>query len=874
MTARRHAFIRSLPEVHFAVLVSFMVLSGGGGLTCAAGMDGGGASARAAAFELDIAPENATKQIDMTSPVKSASFRFQVRNTGDSSLPLCDLMLTPWDFPQESWTYNFVPSLPAQIESGETKSFFLVIYPHSDAGAKLYTFKLQGKGMAPVSNSITVYLDILQYGDVEVRAPPPQDADPGDTLEYVFELANTGNGNDEFVITSVECSIVAISPYLRDGNNRTGAVGYGQSVNKTVVVVIPQGMATTEGTAGFQLALSARSGFNSSQDDTNWTLIRVNHTYNLDLVVSPLWATLVPGRPAGFNITVVNGGNGNDRISLNVTPRFDALSWTVVLGQGSFSLAAGGNGTTVLEIIAPEEVLPGSYCLNISALSSGPPSGPPGRLQILECQIPLVRGLWAPELDFQSPYPIYPGELIQFAFNFTNVGNTDEFINVTWVEKPLNWSGFVQGFESPWLAPQETRWVNLTLIPPLDRSDLPVGDYHVKLRVANADLTAVLDFTFGMTRKPISEWNLLGGSHDDVIYPGVQPLRNFTFSLVNTGEAVENISLAVDGDNAEWGSLEVDRVSLGPDESKSLNLTVRVPAASEGGRRCALNVTATSDDGAGISRTAGFSFRLVVVDLRPVPGSLSFSPPNPEAGSQVRIRVELENLGSDIARYVNVGFLGPDMEQIGLRNISTISRVDGRVTAEILWIGVPEGQNNISVIVDPDGIIPEPDKANNRISAVVTGYLSDLVIDGAPVIQRAGKNVTRVPLGSGVEVTVTVRNIGNYSLDLQSVKVVLSDRQTGEQDIFVINRLPAGGSVNVTFKLAKPKVGTRVITVRVNPDGAVHEKTPDNNEKSGTFYVYEGGPGPTGLPIILVAAVIVLVLLALVAAVVLRHPTR
>jgi uncharacterized membrane protein len=853
-----------------AVLLSSGLLLGGEAGICISAADEGGAFPRAAYYELSIAPENATKYIDPSTSVKSASYRFQVRNTGDSSLPYCNLALSPWDFPPDSWSYNFIPSAPFDVEVGSSVSVSLVILPAVDAEAKRYAFQLQGKGAGVNSNSITIYLDILQYANLLVKAPPVQSAYPGQTLEYVFEIVNTGNGKDEFIVTDVECSVTALTPYLKDGDNRTGDVGYKQSVNKTVVVVIPPGAKTTEGSAGLQLALWARSAFNSSRDDINWTLLQISHVYGLDLNILPPEATLVGGETAVFNISVVNLGNGKDNITLELTPRFDMQSWTVYLGTRWFFLPAGGCATTNLTMVPPEMAPPGTYGLTLSAQCSGPPypENPVRRYASINITVPQLRRLSAPKLDFVAPEPIAAGDTVVFGFSFDNLGNSEETVDIAVVEKPRNWGAVIDVPERLSLAPGMTRWLNLTVLAPFDRNESPPGDYFVSLRVASADRSEVLDFSFLVARRPFHEWGLLAtGAREAVLYPGVRAVHNFTFEVANTGDAAEEIRFTIRGDRSGWGMLQPGSISLGPGEKKTLNLTVTVPEGTEGGQRFAFDVTAASKDGAVDAKTLDFLIVVVVVELRAVTGSLSFFPSGPEAGMSVRIRVKVENSGADPARNVTVAFLGPDMKLIGMRNLSSISRGDGQVSVEFDWDGVSEGQNNISVVVDPDGIIPEPDKANNRISAVVTGYLSDLVIDGAPVIQRAGKTVTRVPLGSGVEVTVTVRNIGNYSLDLQSVKVVLSDRQTGEQDMFVINWLAAGGSVNVTFKLAKPKVGTRVITVRVNPDGAVHEKTPDNNEKSGTFYVFEGGPGPTGPPVFVVAAVAVLIFVALAAAV-------
>jgi len=121
---------------------------------------------------------------------------------------------------------------------------------------------------------------------------------------------------------------------------------------------------------------------------------------------------------------------------------------------------------------------------------------------------------------------------------------------------------------------------------------------------------------------------------------------------------------------------------------------------------------------------------------------------------------------------------------------------------------------------------------------------------------------------------VTVRNLGNYSLDLISVPVVLTDHLTGEKKIFIIDALPARGSVNLTFTLNDLKIGTHPISVKVNPDGVIWEKTPANNDKSGSLEVYEGGPGEARGPSVLILAAVVIVFIAVTLTVIAFRPRR
>ena len=833
--------------------------------------DEGGASARAACYELSIAPENATQKVNASTSVKSATYPFKIKNTGDTALPCCDLVLFPWNFPPEEWSYNFVPSMPSEIDPNDPpKSFLLVIYPPADAEAKRYTFQLQGKSGVS-SNSIAINLDVLQYGNVLVKAPAPQSADPGGTFEFVFELSNTGNGKDRFQITSVETSAPAISAHLKDGDSWTGQVGYRQSANKTVVVVLPAGMPTTEGTAGFQLSLLARSEFSPSQDDVNWSSIQVNHIYDLSLGASPPSARLMPGELGEFNVTVLNLGNGNDRITLNVTTSFDSRSWTILLGKSWFNIPAPGNDMTKLKVTPPPNALQGSdYRINLTAVSSGPAGAPIERNLSLDITILPARGLFAPMLDFVAPEPIDRGESVRFAFNFTNIGNIAETVDVTVVDRPLNWTAVLDVPSDIPMPPQATREANLTVQTSADRDYSAAGKYHVKLRVANADRSAALDFSFGMTIRPFYDWDLtVVGPKDVLLYPYIDSVHIFTMNVTNVGDGGDEIRLTVGGDLARWGALDSGVLPVGIGENRTVNLTVRVPDGTEAGKEYGLNVTAASKNRPGLVKTVDFSVMVVVMDLRVKAGSLLFAPREPEVGTTVKLRATVENLGTQAALDVGVAFFGPDRELIEIRYLPSIAPRDGSAGIEFTWEGFSEGDNDITVMVDPDDRIPESDEDNNRMCGVLVGLWSDLVIDNALLFRKDGRTVDRVPPGSEVVVTVTVRNLGNHSLNLLSVPVLLRDSFTGEEKMFLIEELPARNSLNVSFNLENLKPGTHLISVKVNPGGALREKTQNNNEMSGSLKVYEGGPRDVEDPwaparvavvaVILVAALIVII---------------
>ena len=681
----------------------------------------GGASPRGALYTLSIISANTTRWVDASTPQKSATYGFQVQNTGDSDLPFCDLQLYPWTFPPDKWSYNFIPSSPFQVASGTTKTILLVIYPAADADAKRYTFQIKAKSPSPVSNSIAINLDVRQYPGVLVKAPPAQSANTGETLDFDFEIQNTGNAKDKFFIVSVECSIASLVPYLKDGNNWTNDLAPTKSAIKTVEVQILFGTKTTEGTAGLQLSMTVESNFNLSKQDINWTYMQIYHTYDLSLSISPQSAVLLPGELAEFTVAVLNLGNGNDNITVNITTSFDSSSWTVNLGRPSFYLAAQRQNSTTLKLTPPLNALKGgNYRVDVTATSSGPlfPETPVQRIESLTIAIQQVKKIDVPVRSFTAPAPIGPGEVVRFPFNFTNMGNGEDTINITVIEKPLNWYATLDFFQNIRVQPFSRQDVSLTVQSSINRNESLYQTYEVKLQLANSDRSSRYNLTFEIPIKPVYDWDF---SVEEPTTGAVNPYARaeYSFSLLfaSSGNVADDIALAVGGDYAAWGTLDTSALSLGYGEQKIVRLAVDVPQSAEVGRFYSVIVTATSQNDPTITKEVSVSVQVVHMDMSVVPAdSIEINQQvwneyKTTIGTVLNITVTVRNDGSDSVRGVDIKFFDNDV-LFDERNTSTIATLK---TAKftVPWTASNLGVHVLTAKVDPANTLGEVNVNNN-----------------------------------------------------------------------------------------------------------------------------------------------------------------
>jgi uncharacterized membrane protein len=701
----------------------------------------GAASARASSYILSIVSANATQTVNPTTQMKSATYGFQVKNTGDTNMPAANLLLTPWNFQPGTWSNNFIPT-PIEVAPGETKTVLLIIYPSLDAEAKRWTFTLKGASGVS-SNQISINLDIKQFGGVEIIPPPTKQAYPGETLEFDFTIVNTGNGKDKFFIERVETGVPTMVPYLKDQSNWTMDLNTQKSTIKTVVVIVPYDMKTSEGSAGYQLTMEAHSTFCQTADATNWNLIQVLHMYGLSVGISPANASLLPGEQAEFTVTILNLGNGYDNITLNLTASFDFSTWTVSLGKNWFNISAGRQNTTKLKVTPPLNALRGSnYKMELTARSSGPPFPelPEESSEVVSIVIRQVKELRTPSLNYTAPSPVGPGEVVRFGFNFTNRGNGEDMINITVVQKPLNWYASLDFYQNIRVQPFVTQEVSLTVQASVNRNESLNQDYVVVIQIANADRSAMLNLTFTIPVRPVYDWDLSVDIPRGEVNPYANPKYSFTLVFANIGNVGDEVQLVLGGEFAAWGKLDTTALSLAYGERKTVRLAVEVPQSAEVGREYGLKVTATSQNRPDIVKEYSVAVTIIHQDVSVIPaGSLEINNDvwkdfKTTLGSKLNITVTIRNDGTVDLRNVNVKFFDNDV-MFAERNSSTIKPL-GTARFMVPWEALTLGPHLINASADPTNVLGEVNENNNNgVSNIVVKKAAP---SGPPIIESGG----------------------------------------------------------------------------------------------------------------------------------------
>lgn len=262
-------------------------------------------------------------------------------------------------------------------------------------------------------------------------------------------------------------------------------------------------------------------------------------------------------------------------------------------------------------------------------------------------------------------------------------------------------------------------------------------------------------------------------------------------------------------------------------------------------------------------------------------GDISFNYREAELGTPVKIKVTVKNAGGVLARNVPVAFYTAGENLIDTKYITQLAP-NGRENVDLTWEGLLEGDNEVTVRVDPDNLFAELNENNNELLDSVVGLISDLVFGPDMVFLKQGKSVTKVTEGDVVTIEVTVKNTGDHALNLTGVKVQLVDQKTsqsvGEQTVSIATR----GEQKVQFTWIAKGTGSHTFAATVNPEGSsgpIKEKSHTNNNMTGELGV--SAPPPETSPLlqgtmlyVIIAVVAIVVVVALLAVMMRRKPAR
>ncbi len=219
--------------------------------------------------------------------------------------------------------------------------------------------------------------------------------------------------------------------------------------------------------------------------------------------------------------------------------------------------------------------------------------------------------------------------------------------------------------------------------------------------------------------------------------------------------------------------------------------------------------------------------------------NISFSPPNPDSGDAIRIRVVVRNQGSEDVGQVDVQFLDVTNDQavpVGpTQLLEGIAAGSSGIAESVFESKGRAGERKIRVVADRSNLISESNEEDNEAEATFTinpPSIPNLVIES----RNVGFHPSRPYDGDQVTISATVLNVGGGDASEVIVQFIEGGGQglpIGEPQ--VIDRIAAGSSgvAQVVFDTAGKKDPR--VQVIVDPNNYISETKETDNRATAAL---------------------------------------
>lgn len=363
---------------------------------------------------------------------------------------------------------------------------------------------------------VSLEASVADNFSVNVTGSGNYDSDSGcsdaeDATGWTPTVKNFGNTMDSFSIT-FDTADAAGAGWTVDGatSDNTGMLNPKFEHNEAdgtgmftmnVGLHIPAGLPA--GTMhGFTMTVI--SDTDSSVTQTQSFSATVTQCYGLTMTVDKAADSANPGNSADFTISVTNGGNGDDTVSLAT---MGASEWSPTLAESELTIASGATSTTLLSITVPSDAsanaASGSVMAHAYSEGCGDDTTDCGYAYDVSVSVTanqvygLTAGYYSNETDVvKDTVSVQETMTVQMKFTVTNDGNGNDEIVLSLANAPA-W--VTLGQTEALAGPGQTMTLTVDVGPAG-----AVGDYTFQVTATSADGTTsstTEDLTVTVTEK-------------------------------------------------------------------------------------------------------------------------------------------------------------------------------------------------------------------------------------------------------------------------------------------------------------------------------------------------------------------------------------
>ena len=326
---------------------------GGGGGGGGGGPGGGGGGGYTQPYGMMIIPVEvsetygvsvtgaSSQNVDLSDGSSIVTWSVGVDNLGNTA----DSFDIDWDNSgvMAGWTLSSQPNTSGEVAWGGTSSFDVSLTVPADAlagSSSSFTMTAASASDSSETVSQTFVATVDQHYGVQLSVDAnSKSKDPGGTVDFVFDVANTGNGVDTFDIM-VEGPAVW-SPNASEPSITLGAVSSGQFI---VSVTVPEDKDAGAESGAVVVTVSSSDGETTTDQTVS---VSTEQVYDVSISYASGFdgtVTVTQETQLQMRLNITNNGNGVDTVTLSMK---NEPAWAALGSDSNLTELQIGRGQTI-----------------------------------------------------------------------------------------------------------------------------------------------------------------------------------------------------------------------------------------------------------------------------------------------------------------------------------------------------------------------------------------------------------------------------------------------------------------------------------------------------------------------------------------------